>query len=490
MRLAPGKIQARRRTSHAVYYRRSRMRSTLVKILLASLWCVCVYRAVTQSIVHDEALTFELYLARGTRWIFKYYDANNHFLNTLLMRATVWVFGVHEWSMRLPALAGAGLYFAAVYRLCTRTLRTTAGALLATALLTLNPFILDLMVAARGYGLALAFWMWALIWLIEFVGDAAKLGANLAKAGVALLLSVCANLTFLVPAAPLAGIIVILWIRRRTAPGTHARRIAVAILVLCICVLFLAAVRVTRELGAFLYVGYPAMWGSLRSLTEVSLAHGWPFRYAPWMPYWIDAVAFCFAPAAVVAALIAGAKSRDPLLLLISGSALGSAVILAILHALAGVPYPADRTGLYFLVLAPLALVGVGDRRRGATLVTAYALAVVATVQFALQFDTRRFLSWEYDADTKQIVARLAQDVRDKRPSAVRASWLLESSLNFYRRTWRLVWMREVAREPVAAGADYYILHDSDRAAVRSLGLRKIYQGPISGNVLAAAPKP
>ena len=49
--------------------------------------------------------------------------------------------------------------------------------------------------------------------------------------------------------------------------------------------------------------------------------------------------------------------------------------------------------------------------------------------------------------------------------------------------------MREVAREPVTAGADYYILHDSDRAAVRSLGLRKIYQGPISGNVLAAAPK-
>jgi len=467
------------------------MRNTVVKIFLVSLWCVCVYRAVTQSVVHDEAFTFELYLARGTRWIFKYYDANNHFLNTLLMRATVRVFGVHEWSLRLPALAGAGLYFAAVYRLCTRTLRTTAGTLLATTLLTLNPFILDFMVAARGYGLALAFWMWALIWLVEFVGDAAELGVNLAKAGMALMLSVAANLTFLVPAAPLAGIIGVLWIRRRTVPGTHVRRIVVAILVLCICVLFFAAVRVTRELGAFLYVGYAGISGSLRSLAEVSLAHGWPFRYAPWMPYWIDAVAFFIAPAAVVAALIAGAKSRDPLLLLVSASTLGSAAILAGWHTLAGVPYPADRTGLYFLVLAPLALAGVGDRRRGATQVAAYALAVVFTVQFALQFDTRRFLIWEYDADTKQIVARLAQDVKDKRPGAVRvsASWLLEPSLNFYRRAWRLAWMQEVAREPVKAGADYYILIDSDREAVRSLGLRKIYQGPISGVVLAAAPR-
>ena len=34
------------------------MRKTAVKIFLASLWCVCFYRAVTQSIVHDEAYTF------------------------------------------------------------------------------------------------------------------------------------------------------------------------------------------------------------------------------------------------------------------------------------------------------------------------------------------------------------------------------------------------------------------------------------------------
>ena len=100
-----------------------RMRNTAVKIFLASLWCVCVYRAVTQSIVHDEAYTFALYLTRDTRWIFKDYDPNNHFLNTLLMKASVWLFGVEEWSLRVPALAGAGLYFAAVYRLCTMRVR-------------------------------------------------------------------------------------------------------------------------------------------------------------------------------------------------------------------------------------------------------------------------------------------------------------------------------------------------------------------------------
>jgi hypothetical protein len=447
--------------------------------------------------VHDEAYTFALYLTRGTRWIFKDYDANNHFLNTLLMKASVWLFGVKEWSLRVPALAGAGLYFAAVYRLCTRALRTTAGTLLAVALVTLNPFILDLMAAARGYGLALAFWMWAFIWLLGRIEGGAEM-RNLWKAGIALVLSVAANLTFLVPAAALFGVMVAVWIRRRTVSGGRSRRIALAILAACICGLLFAVAKVAAAMGAFFYVGSPTIAGSLLSLTGVSLAHGWPFRYIPQivpLAHWMDAVAFCVAPAAVVGALIAGAKSRDPLLLLISGCTLGSAAILGILHVLAGIPYPIDRTGLYFLVLAPLALVGLADRWAGASgyrvsAVAAYTLAIVFVAQFALQFDTRRFLTWEYDADNRQIVERLAQDVKDKHPGAVRvsASWLLEPSLNFYRRTWHLTWMREVTREPVAAGADYYILNDADRAETGPLGLRRIYEGTISGNVLAAAP--
>ena len=473
------------------------MRNTWVKIFLASLWCVCVYRAVTQSIVHDEAYTFALYLTRDTRWIFKDYDPNNHFLNTLLMKASVWLFGVKEWSLRVPALAGAGLYFAAVYRLCTRALQTTVGALLAAAFVTLNPFILDLMVAARGYGLALAFWMWALIWSLGFMEEATG-SANLVKAGVALVLSIAANLTFLVPAAVLAGALLVVQIRRRTVTGGRARPIAFVILAACICGLFFAAMKAAHATGAFFYVGYSTISQSLRNLTGVSLSHGFPFRYIPQiapLAYWMEAVAFCIAPAAVVGALIAGAKSRDPLLLLISACALGSAAILAILHALAGVPYPGDRTGLYFLVLAPLALMGLADwcasmpgYRVGA--IAAYALALVITAQFALQFDTHRFLTWEYDADNKQILERLAQEVKDKHSGAVRvsASWLLEPSLNFYRRTWRLTWMREVTRDPVAAGADYYILNDRDRAAADTLGLRRIYEGPTVGNILAAAP--
>ena len=70
---------------------------------LACLWLVCLCRAITQSIVQNEALTYELYIAAPVSRIFSYFDANHHFLNTVLMRLSVALFGVSEWAPRLPA---------------------------------------------------------------------------------------------------------------------------------------------------------------------------------------------------------------------------------------------------------------------------------------------------------------------------------------------------------------------------------------------------
>jgi 4-amino-4-deoxy-L-arabinose transferase-like glycosyltransferase len=141
------------------------MQRNAAKLLLGGLFVVCVFRAITQSIVYDEAETYELYITAPFSAIFTYFDANHHFFSTLLIRLSTALFGISEWSMRLPALAGALLYFTAVYRLARAAFGEGRTFLLAVAALSLNPFILDFMVAARGYGPALALWMWALMLL-------------------------------------------------------------------------------------------------------------------------------------------------------------------------------------------------------------------------------------------------------------------------------------------------------------------------------------
>src|SRR6202035_1835943 len=84
--------------------------------LLAAVFVLCVYRAATQSIVHDEALTYQLYLAGPAANLFNYFDANHHFLNTVLMRVTTSMFGFSALAMRIPALLGAALLLTALYR--------------------------------------------------------------------------------------------------------------------------------------------------------------------------------------------------------------------------------------------------------------------------------------------------------------------------------------------------------------------------------------
>src|SRR5215831_10580975 len=85
--------------------------------LLIITFAVCVYRAFTQSLVHDEALSNELYVLGPLSNVSHTFTANHHFLNSILMQISAAIFGDSEWALRLPALGGAAIYFIAIYRL-------------------------------------------------------------------------------------------------------------------------------------------------------------------------------------------------------------------------------------------------------------------------------------------------------------------------------------------------------------------------------------
>ena len=82
----------------------------LAAALAVLLFAVAVFRAWTQSITHDEAYTWRLYIASPFSSILKHYDANNHILHTWLVRLITSIAGVSEFTLRLAALGGAALY--------------------------------------------------------------------------------------------------------------------------------------------------------------------------------------------------------------------------------------------------------------------------------------------------------------------------------------------------------------------------------------------
>src|SRR5262249_27918122 len=124
------------------------------------------------------------------------FDANNHVLNTILIRLSVGAFGLSELTLRLPSvLAGFALtmgVFAVLGPIPSRWTRW-----IAFVSIGLHPLILDFSVAARGYGISLAFLVWAMVLAMRerYLWGGALLGlavsANLSVAFPALAL-ICA----------------------------------------------------------------------------------------------------------------------------------------------------------------------------------------------------------------------------------------------------------------------------------------------------------
>src|SRR5262249_59822866 len=108
--------------------------------------------------------------------VFEAWQANDHLLHTALAWLSVRAFGNSELALRLPALLGAALCLLALRRLARRVCGDGPLHLLALVLVAANPLVLDLLVAARGYGMALALLLWGAIVLLDAM-DAAAAGA-------------------------------------------------------------------------------------------------------------------------------------------------------------------------------------------------------------------------------------------------------------------------------------------------------------------------
>ena len=345
-------------------------------------------------------------------------------------------------------------------------------------------------------------------------------------AGTALALSVTANLVFVLPAAALAGMTVYLIQSRSASPSIaasdadkkinptpsrarhagkkqnpaplQARQQGLAPLVwfalpiVGAAVAFLNLAPFDKMTSENFYTGALTIRESLHSLASSSLDHSGPLRNQAWMRQYTDVLAFGIAPLVVIAGLIVGFLRRNLLLVLAASAAVFSGLALLLIHLLLDMPYPSDRTGIYFLPLVTFVLVGLAHAWRDhqgpgrAASIAAYVLGVVLVVHFATEFNTRKFLVWEYDADTRNIADYLAGH-RPQNQEIVRVggSWQLQQSLRFYAALRNWTWIELRAEEPVA-GLDFYALVPQDRLRVeQNLKLIEVYHGLVSGSALA-----
>lgn len=114
---------------------------------------VIVQRSISVPLTYDESYSLGIALGQSDPTI-----ANNHWLNTALMKVALYFFGGGGFDevIRIPNVVAGIVYFAAVISIL-RYLVSWQARWVLFAVAALNPFVIEFFSIGRGYGLALTF---------------------------------------------------------------------------------------------------------------------------------------------------------------------------------------------------------------------------------------------------------------------------------------------------------------------------------------------
>ncbi|HXA51737.1 MAG TPA: glycosyltransferase family 39 protein [Candidatus Acidoferrum sp.] len=428
--------------------------------VLAALFTLSVYRAATCDVTPSEAWNYDRYVSPSWQDSLRQFDLNNHVLNTFLVRISTAAFGRKEIVLRLPSLFAGLLFYWAAWRLCRRLLGNGWTFALAIGLMSLNPLVVDAVGEARGYGMALACWMWALERFVVCLEQHDQRKLN--QAAILLALSVTACLSFIVPALGLAVAATMIDRRRSVIHNLW--------LPMLVFLFVLLAIPLNRVLLSDFAHGATSLRQTLTELTTFSLGT------AP-----IPAVVIRVAIGLLVAAgaIVAFRRPKsEPILVLTSGTALIGLLLLLVAHAKLKAPFP-QRGAIYFVPI--LTLIGL-SLFRGIPRILG-PLAAACVLIYAVNFPTGPYLDGHEFAGSREIAKAIRSDA-GQRPVRIAASPELEPIINYYRTRYRQGNWERIEHKAPEPGYEYYVLTTADAGLVAQYHLQPIRRFP--GLLLAA----
>jgi len=434
--------------------------SLLAAAVALFLFVSVAYRAASQAITHDEALTWLWILGREGANPFVEGTANNHVAFTLLAWVPTRLLGASEFALRAPSVLAFGFYLFFGWRLC-RTLRRPELPLGVFLFLSLNPYLLDFFTAARGYGVSLAGSLWALYELTRWTEDARTL--RLVRAGLGLGLAVSAHLTFAVLAGSVFAAFVPLALLAGRSDGSPwkdvVKRTAALVLPAAVVALAVLGPLLARTDRGDFYGGVPTLAEAASLMILKCLAHGqdpWqlggdpPFRASVQH----DIALFLVAGTWVATCVVVASRSRRawrtsdraslPSITTLTFAAIVPMLVLAVwVGPVLGFAfeYPDPRRALWILPVLALAsgewISQLGASRLGRRAAALGTIAIWLVVAlFATQWNTSYFADFRYDAGSERIFHVIEADRKERGLESARVGvqyMLYEPSLNFYR---------------------------------------------------------
>jgi hypothetical protein len=473
--------------------------------VFAFLWTVA--RATVQSVTIDEADTYLFFIRRSgpSHWT---PGANNHVLNSMLMRLVTSIFGASAITLRVPALIGAALYIGAVY--CLVRLISPRRILQWALFLCLvySPFVMDYLVAARGYSLASAFLLWMVVIAAHHQElDPQERTAELWRTCVLIslcgALSVSANFSFAIADA-LTALGLFLWICREQRRDYLRILAGFTLPGLAVAYFLVGSVVLSWPKGQFTW-GAGSLLQMLRSLVSASLFEPNDYLLNPRLHhYFVHFGRFLYPILAAFVVwrlvLLVWERRASPLAMICGLALLAAIGCHEALHLAYGILLPLDRTAMWVVVLF-LAMAGA---LAGPTIesrfgrISGKALTAILVLIACYNVGCLRltyFNEWKYDAAMKDVYAVLSYYNHNYGVSKISTNWRYVGALNCYRAMSGHETIEEIPGAPTVVneyppGYQAYVLYyHSDVDFYKREGLKLVYHDAFTDAAIGIRPE-
>ena len=422
-------------------------------------------RTVLVPVTHDEAFTYLHWSTASWRAIFLFEGperANNHLLNTVLMKVSSALLGPREAALRLPNLLALASYLGSLWLLLRRH-APPALALAGLALASANRHLLEIFSLARGYGLCIGLLLpglfLAALSIEKTDGSRREEWLALGLVSIAVLAQFIALDVFVA----LATVLLVPHALRgrlddpELSYGSRIGRRLVPLLVVS-AALALSLAWILRRIassGGFYTGGTTGLWHDVvENLVWLTLLP------APWLgqaqkPLLVLVAALLVFLFGSGARLIVGRpRNASERVALAFIAFLGLAVLSVKAQSVVlGLRYPTDRIATFFIPLFAVAVTLAAATAPPATRKVATVLlggvALLGTFHFVRVADTRRSALWWFDADARHVVSDLADYARrEGRPRPLRVGSVSHCApaLNYMRVVDGLCWLDPVER--------------------------------------------
>ncbi len=434
-------------------------------------------RAVLWSMTHDESSTYLNYIDMNI-WLCYHNPkcwgtANLHWLNTLIMQPAVKIFGVSEFSVRLPNLLTHAVYLVFSWLLLRDMRKPFWITFAAFLILNLSPYLLDFFSLARGYGMACGWMMMSLYYLWKYIEKEKNgyvfgsfLGASLA---------VLSNFVYLNYLMALTGVFFLWQLYQLIESKKISREMLMqsSIPIAFILVLGLALyqpIQFLSSLGEFKY-GATSLYTTLETLVRDYLqtkADGY-FGKSTLFIFCLIAIGLVLLTTfRAVRQFIQLPKTPERVFLLASTLVLLLVILIQkVQFHVMGTNYLVQRTALIFIPLAllPVVLNFLLWDNRWAQRFLLFA-GIFSIYHFHLHINFQNCREWWFDMHTKNM-ALYVNEVETDKPLKLGVHWTFHPSTMYYWKTGQLktidvlLYSKELRTDDYF---DYYYVPSSDTA--------------------------